>query len=311
MKNLTNLGAIAATAIAGIIFASPAQAQVSRTWVSGTGLDTNPCSRTQPCLTFATALAATAAGGEINVLDPGGFGNVTINKSVSIYNDGAGEAGIVVSGVNAIVINAAATDVINLRGLVLNGQGGNLGVHVLSAGSVSIEKCVIQQFGTGVNVATSTNIKLKIQDATIINNTNGVSIQPGGGVANVAIERSRMDSNSGLGVLGNGAFGGTTFLSVADSSASLNGIHGIVGRSGSGYALVTVSRSNIVGNAQFGILADGSTGSSKTEMVVGNSLITDNFGGAAQALGNASLFSNLNNEILFFGPAAFQSFPLR
>ena len=126
MKIPRNLLVIAATAVAGICFASAAQAQASRTWVSGTGLDTNPCSRTQPCLTFAGAFANTLAGGEINVLDPGGYGNLTINKSISIYNDGAGEAGIVVSGVNAIVINAGATDVVNLRGLTLNGQGGNL-----------------------------------------------------------------------------------------------------------------------------------------------------------------------------------------
>jgi len=84
---------------------APAKAQATRTWVSGTGRDSNPCSRTQPYLPFATALAATLAGGEINVLDPGGYGSVTINKSISIYNDGAGEAGIVVSGTNAIVIN--------------------------------------------------------------------------------------------------------------------------------------------------------------------------------------------------------------
>jgi hypothetical protein len=187
-----------------VLSSAPAGAQASRTFVSGTGLDTNPCSRTQPCLTFAAALAATVAGGEINVLDPGGFGNVTINKSVSIYNDGVGEAGIVVSGTNAIVINAGVNDVINLRGLVLNGQGGNLGFHILAAGRVSIEKCVIQQFGTGFNVATNANVKLKIHDTTVINNTNGVSVVSGGGAANVAIERSRIDSNSGFGVQASG-----------------------------------------------------------------------------------------------------------
>ena len=132
---------------------------------------------------------------------------------------------------------------------------------------------------------------MKIHDTTIINNTNGVSIQPGGAVANVAIERSRVDSNSGHGVLGNGAFGGTTFLSMADSSASLNGTNGVIARSGAGYALVTVSRSNIVGNAQFGMLADGSGGSRTTEMLVGHSLLTNNFGGATQALGAGTIYS--------------------
>src|SRR5262249_41797027 len=99
----------------------PAHAQASRTWVSGVGDDANPCSRTAPCKTFAGAISKTAAGGEISVLDPGGFGAVTITKSISITNDGAGEAGILASGTSGITINAGANDIINLRGIVIDG----------------------------------------------------------------------------------------------------------------------------------------------------------------------------------------------
>src|ERR1700753_3375248 len=91
-----------------------ASAQASRTWVSGVGDDANPCSRTAPCKTFAGAIAKTAAAGEIDVLDPGGFGAVTITKSITI--DGAGNtAGVLVSGTNGIVISAQSTDVATLR----------------------------------------------------------------------------------------------------------------------------------------------------------------------------------------------------
>src|SRR6201994_118267 len=83
---------------------APAHAQAVRTWVSGVGDDVNPCSRTAPCKTFAGAISKTAAGGEISVLDPGGFGAVTITKSISITNDGVGESGVLVSGVNGIVV---------------------------------------------------------------------------------------------------------------------------------------------------------------------------------------------------------------
>src|SRR5580700_10947400 len=93
---------------------APAHAQATRTWVSGVGNDANPCSRTAPCKTWAGAIAKTAAAGEINVLDPGGFGTITITKSISIYNDGVGEAGVLASGTNGITINAATTDVVNL-----------------------------------------------------------------------------------------------------------------------------------------------------------------------------------------------------
>src|SRR5664279_6044141 len=95
--------------------AAPAQAQATRTWVSGVGDDANPCSRTAPCKTFAGAISKTATGGEINVLDPGGFGGVTITKSISIISECI-EAGVLVSGTNGIVVNGAGVKVL-LSGL--------------------------------------------------------------------------------------------------------------------------------------------------------------------------------------------------
>src|SRR5258708_7772250 len=95
---------------------SPAYAQATRTWVSGVGDDANPCSRTAPCKTFAGAISKTAAGGEINVRDPGGFGAGTITKSISISSE-SGEGGVLASGTNAIVVNTPnPTDVVVLRG---------------------------------------------------------------------------------------------------------------------------------------------------------------------------------------------------
>src|SRR5438874_10079118 len=91
--------------------ASAAHAQATRTWVSGVGDDVNPCSRTAPCKTFAGAISKTAAGGEIDALDPGGFGTVTITKSITIEGQGAGLAGVLASGSQGIIINALSTDV--------------------------------------------------------------------------------------------------------------------------------------------------------------------------------------------------------
>src|SRR5213595_1412690 len=112
------LGAIAALGLMTL----PASAQATRTWVSGVGDDANPCSRTAPCKTFAGAISKTANGGEINCLDPGGFGGVTITKAITIkchYTEG----GVLVSGTNAIVVNAPSTDSVTLRGLDINGLG--------------------------------------------------------------------------------------------------------------------------------------------------------------------------------------------
>src|SRR5215467_12657748 len=129
-----NLGAVAILLAAF----SLAQAQATRTWVSGVGDDANPCSRTAPCKTFAGAISKTAPNGEIDVLDPGGFGAVTITKPIRIEADGV-IAGVLVSGTNGIVISAGPTDVIELRGLTFNGLGTGLaGIKVNSAGAVHV-----------------------------------------------------------------------------------------------------------------------------------------------------------------------------
>src|SRR6059058_5256047 len=90
-----------AVLVFSLAFVMIAQAQATRTWVSGVGDDLNPCSRTAPCKTFAGAISKTAAGGEINVLDAGGFGTVTITKSIRI--DGTPFiSGVLASQINGI-----------------------------------------------------------------------------------------------------------------------------------------------------------------------------------------------------------------
>src|ERR1700752_1196790 len=131
-----------------VSFASLAQAQATRTWVSGVGDDANPCSRTAPCKTFAGAISKTAAGGEINCLDPGGYGAVTITKSITIDCEGtlgsqlgSSTTGVIVNGANIIVI---------LRNLSIQGAPPNLpgtfGVRILQGAQVNIENVRIQGF---------------------------------------------------------------------------------------------------------------------------------------------------------------------
>src|SRR6266702_7508405 len=109
--------------LALLFLAAPAQAQATRTWVSGVGDDANPCSRTAPCKTFAGAISKTAAGGEIDVLDPGGFGAVTITKAITLDGGGGQVASIVVAGTNGINVAAGVNDIIVLRNLSINGVG--------------------------------------------------------------------------------------------------------------------------------------------------------------------------------------------
>src|SRR4029453_8330595 len=113
-----------------LLLAPAAHAQATRTWESGVGSDANPCSRMAPCQTFAGAISKTFINGEINTLDPGGFGTVTITKSITINGD-ENFASILASGVNGININIAAGNAndpkrrVHLRNLVINGTGAS------------------------------------------------------------------------------------------------------------------------------------------------------------------------------------------
>src|SRR4051794_16728693 len=144
--------ALVAGMFAPILASVPAHAQATRTWVSGVGDDANPCSRTAPCKTFAGAISKTATAGEINCLDPGGMGTVTITKSMTI-NCHEVFGSILASGVPGVTINATAVgSKVILRGLQINGiaggtsVAGTIGVRILAADVVVIEDTVITQF---------------------------------------------------------------------------------------------------------------------------------------------------------------------
>jgi hypothetical protein len=218
-------------------FSSLAHAQATRTRVWGVGDDANPSSRTAPCKTFAGAISKTAAGGEINVLDPGGFGAVTITKSITISSEGF-EAGVLVSGTNGIVISAAATDVVVLRGLDIEGLGTGLdGIKVLGGlAALHVEKCTINAFrgtnASGIDIAPTTagTMGLFIKDTIVRNNGNGtgggIFIRPGTGV-NVkgSLDNVRAENNTGFGLRAQDR----TTLSVHSSVFSGMSAAGVVG----------------------------------------------------------------------------------
>jgi hypothetical protein len=200
------------------IIAAPdiAQAQATRTWVSGVGDDANPCSRTAPCKTFAGAISKTAPAGEINALDPGGFGALTITKSVTIRSDHI-EAGVLVSGTNGIVVSAGAADTVVLEGLDFEGLGTGLdGVRILAGARVYVIRCTIRHFsGNGINMMSSTpGAQLVVKDSFIGFNSGGVNVQ-GNGVGNIAsIFNTEIDANTHFSVQANGP---GNILGVANS----------------------------------------------------------------------------------------------
>lgn len=170
--------------------------QASRTWVSGVGDDVNPCSRTAPCKTWAGAISKTAAGGEIDALDPGGFGAVTITKAITLDGGGGQVASVLVSGTNGIVVQAGPSDVVILRNLRINGIGTGLnGIQFLSGKDLNIESCYIFGFTqNGVNISLGADgSSVHIIDSVIKNNGgDGVRAATTTGLVLVGIDRTRV-----------------------------------------------------------------------------------------------------------------------
>ena len=181
---MTKLKSVFCASLLIVLASAAAHAQASRTWVSGVGDDVNACSRTAPCKTFAGAIQKTANGGEIDALDPGGFGSVIISKSITI--DGNGVLAGVLASANStgIIINTTQVKerekaVVRLRGLSINGVGtGRNGIDIREAGSVSIEDCVIDGFKENGILVSSGNVF--VRNTTIRNNViAGITVAAG------------------------------------------------------------------------------------------------------------------------------------
>ncbi len=269
------------------LLAFGAQAQASRTWVSGVGDDANPCSRTAPCKTFAGAISKTAAGGEINIIDPGGFGAVTITKSISIIGVGA-TAGVLASGTNGIVINAGVNDFVVLRGLDIEGFGTGLnGINFLAGGALFVEDCNINRFSQkGINFTPSGAAQLVVRNTSIDNQNAatavGIAIAPGAaGSANVVLDdvrveraltgivvtdrskvlvrRSTVAGSTNNGVLVSAPTAASSVViedsTISGGTSSAATVAGV--RADGAQALVTLSNVTIANNASNGVFENG------------------------------------------------------
>jgi hypothetical protein len=277
---------------------SLAQAQATRTWVSGVGDDANPCSRTAPCKTFAGAISKTAAGGEINCLDPAGYGAVTITKSLTIdchYTEG----GILAASVNAVIINALSTDKIILRGLDINGAGGSGGldgIRFLAGGSLHVEDTAINNMTNGINVGVNqaAAAEVYVTRSYIRNNSNvGIFISnAAAGLVQTIIEQSTVENNV-FGLFGSN----NTRTTTRDSVFSGNSTAGILSQvnPGAGTSEINVDTCVVTGNGT-GLSAGASAVANQGNLRVSNSTISAN--GTGVTAGNGQALSFCDNKLL-------------
>ncbi len=279
-----------------------ASAQASRTWVSGVGDDVNPCSRTAPCKTYAGAISKTAPAGEINCLDPGGFGAVTITKSISIVCDYT-EGGVLSASTTGFLINALSTDIITLKGQDVEGfVTGINGIRVLSAGSVHIHKVQIRGVrggGSGIIIDPSAAaVEVLIADSYITDDgtstaNGGITVRPTAtGSAKVVIDNVRVENNSvGIKIDSSAANAGTAGIlaTVRNSVLAHNTGDGL--NVNAPTVAVSVILDNILSanNVGFGVNLTGGAGTVR----MANSTLTGNIGGGV----TANVQSYKNNRV--------------
>jgi hypothetical protein len=295
---------LAIVAAAPLLHAAPVAAQATRTWVSGVGDDVNPCSRTAPCKTFAGAISKTAAGGEINCLDSGGFGSVTITKSLAIICDGV-IGGVLGSGTNGITVNAGANDSVFLSGLDIHGGGtGIKGVRYVAGGALHIQNSVIQKFqganSAGISFAPNLAGNLVVSNTTIIANGQpgvggGIEIVPTGSAnSKVTLENVQVEGNANAGIRLDmaSATAGAVSLLVADSHIVAGQVGINVNAPGAGVATVMLLRSEIANNFGAALTASGASATVR----VTDSVITGNQSGVS-ASGGATISSYGDNRL--------------
>ena len=288
-----------------IACASAAHAQATRTWVSGVGDDVNPCSRTAPCKTFAGAISKTADKGEIDCIDPGGFGTVTITKSITIEGQGT-LASILAAGTNGVNVNDSATAtpntiIVALRNISIQGAGtGFDGIRFTSGKTLHVEDCVISGFkgnGTssdGIDVSLNGNFlgQLKVKN-TVIRDTTGNGIRASnagvGGAILVALDGVHASSNAGSG-----------FVAATACSAEVNNSN--FSYNGNGVALTAGAFDLELDTCymQFnttGLLAAAATARIANCRLMGNTNGINFTGGAVQSFGDNKVKGNTNDQL--------------
>jgi hypothetical protein len=304
MKHV-NLVFAASVVLAATLSAAPAEAQNTRSFVSGHGLDTNPCTLGSPCRTFAAAILQTNPGGEIAVLDTAGYGGMTITKAISIVNPGGVEAGIAAAAnTDAITINAGPTDKIALRGLTVEGAGvGRNGIVLNSGANLDIANLVVRNFKVdGIHLSPNVNSTFSILNTIVSDNVGvGIFIIPTGAALINGVIDGVAANNNYDGILMDGVNTSTVFseknntINVVKTVAVNNQYAGFycAGAPGSFYTMVLQNVS--ANNNQYGIKVDGAV--FKAEIFIFNSVSIGNSLYDAFSFNNGYLSSYGNNAL--------------
>jgi hypothetical protein len=289
MRKIAVLIAVLGTTLLPVLYTVPAHAQATRTWVSGVGDDANPCSRTAACMTFAGAISKTAAGGEIDNLDAGGFGTLTITKSITIDGGGGVASVMTSSATTAITVSAGATDIVTIRNVQVQGNLGNgtgaatagsNGIQFTSGAMLSIDNCKIDGFsGDGILATTSANAILNVTNTIITNAAGGIGLGPSGSALSGSIDHTTIRKMSLYGI---GA-GGAAYFTVTNSAIVNAAGSGILADAGT---VLKVDSSSVTNNNKAFVTFGGIIRISRNNIYDNNTNFTISGGGTIATGGN-------------------------
>lgn len=300
----------------------PAQAQATRTWISGVGDDVNPCSRTAPCKTFPGAISKTAPGGEIDTLDPGGFGAVTVVKAITLAQEGSGEAGILVAGTNGITVNCTdeptnhcTSGAVIVRGLNIDGGPTNsnslAGIKFFAGKTLIVQNCIIKNFtggspnGFGIDFAPNSAAELDVSDSVIATNGQagggatvggGIFIEPvAGGSAKATINNVEFLNNTNGIIVDNTLGAALSTVNLTNSVINGSGTNGVSVKAnvgGTKGSNLFMDHDVVSNSGTDGVVVHGG----KTQIFLANTVVTGNAVGIFPN-GGGVLFSFANNNI--------------
>jgi hypothetical protein len=282
----------------------PAQANLTRTFVSAAGSDANPCTSTQPCASFAHAYSVTAANGIVAALDPGKYGPLTITGPITINGNGWAAITAPAAG-NGITINAGASDNVALIGIEIDGAGaGYNGIVLNAAGSLTVTNCTLQNFTNNNSFTTGNGILMQptagtlaftITNTTASNNGNGgiYFFPPSGSpTVNGVIDHVVAVANQyGIGVDMFFASHGSIVITVSDSIASNNRTDGIFANAGSTTLKLSIDNVTMSGNRQ------GIEALTPANILLGRSVITGNSVGVNNLTSSETVYTYKDNRI--------------
>lgn len=293
------LSAAAIALAAGLFSTGSAAAQSTRTWVSGAGSDTNPCTRAAPCQTFQAAIDRTATGGEVNCLDAAGFGPLYITTSISVVCDGMGASVFAYNAnpnpnPNGILINALETDTVFISGLDIEGDGtGFNGLFIAHGGMVTIRNTIFRRFIVGVNFQSNDDLpsSLLLDHVTVVENgnsqtnTGGILVRrPDNRASTLIVDHSWIANNRNFGLrIDTTGFSGATITATLKDSDLINNSVGILVKAPTygSPASLSVQDSLVTRNTSAGILVNGIAAAAR----LGNTTVSDNATGVIASNG--------------------------